>query len=124
MASWLFGASKLKSDNITEAEPKPTESTTNPEPTTNTPTTSRLMYDLQPAKPKPEENVKVTSMLDNIPFVLSSQINMNTNSYTDSLEDTKKCLMSVKKLLDSDFYNYDFSNDRKLVRDHNNMFIS
>lgn len=128
MASWLFGASKLKTDNIVESEllttsPVPVSSNTVPV-TNDAPTTPNLLYSLQPDKPKTsDENVKVTSMLDSIPFVLSNQIDVNTNNLNYTMEATKKCLLSVKELLESDVYNYDFSNDRKLVRDHN-MYIT
>jgi len=72
-----------------------------------------LPYNLEPKTP--DQNSKPTSMLDNIPFVLSSQINVNTDSYTCGLEDTEKSLLSLKKMIDSDAFNYDFSNDRKMA---------
>lgn len=64
----------------------------------------------------PDQKAKPTSMLDDIPFVLSSQTNMTTHNYTSSLEETRKYLLSVKKKIDSDTYDYDFSNERKHVR--------
>jgi len=71
-----------------------------------------LPYDLEP---KTSDQNSKTSMLDNIPFVLSSQININTDRYTCGLEDTEKSLKSIKKMIDSDVFNYDFSNDRKMA---------
>ncbi|XP_025418306.1 uncharacterized protein LOC112689025 [Sipha flava] len=118
MASWLFGASKLKTDPIEETkdtQPVPTADL-EPRPAENLPTMPNTPYSLQPNVSKlSDQDVKPTSMLDSIPFVLSSKINMNTNNYTNNLEDTKRCLLSVKKILESDMYNYDFSNDRRLV---------
>jgi len=80
------------------------------------PTKPQLLYDLQPAKPNIPD-LKPTSMLDSIPFVLSSQIIMTTKNYSYNLDNTKRQLLSVKKLIDSDAYNYDFSNDKRLVSD-------
>lgn len=124
MASWLFGVSKLvideaddKKDNTKDSQPV---QTVNPEPVNNLPA-ANLLYDLQPTPPPPKsqlsnEEEKPTSMLDSIPFVLSSQINVITDP-TYNLDDIKKRLASVKEILDSDLYNYDFSKDRKLVND-------
>lgn len=118
MASWLFGASKLKTDPIVETSDTSSVPTADSEhePVKTEPTMPNSLYTLQPNASKPsDQEVRPTSMLDSIPFVLSSKINMNTNSYTCTLEDTKRCLLSVKKILESDVYNYDFSNDRRLV---------
>jgi len=76
---------------------------------------SDLPYNLQPTIP--DENVKPVNMLDNIPFVLSSKICVNTNNPNCNLEDIKQYLTSVKKKIESGVFNYDFSNDRKLVKD-------
>lgn len=82
---------------------------------------SNLPYNLQPTTSN--ENTKAINMLDNIPFVLSNQVNVNTNSYTSNLEDTKQFLLSVKKKLESDVFNYDFSNEKKLVKDVTSFVI-
>lgn len=115
MASWIFGASKP----IVEAKDTPSVPSVDlePESVKKEPTMEpSTPYSLQPNTSKPsDQDIRPTSMLDSIPFVLSSQINMNTNNYLHNLEDTKRCLLSVKKMLDSDVYNYDFSNDRRLV---------
>ncbi|XP_026818705.1 uncharacterized protein LOC113557406 isoform X2 [Rhopalosiphum maidis] len=119
MASWLFGVSKLTAEQIVDTKDTPPAPTTvNPEPvkTAPAPTESQLLYDLQPPEPKITD-LKPTSMLDNIPFVLSNQIIMTTNNYTYSLENTKRHLLSLKKALESDAFNYDFSNDKRLVSD-------
>lgn len=82
---------------------------------------SNLPYNLQPTTSN--QNTKAINMLDNIPFVLSNQVNVNTNSYTSNLEDTKQFLLSVKKKLESDVFNYDFSNEKKLVKDVTSFVI-
>lgn len=120
MASWLLGISKLKTDHIIENKDDnlpPATSTTEVAPENKFPAKPNLQYDLKPTNPSitSEQNVKPISVLDNIPFVLSSKINVNTNNYNCNLEDTKKYLLSVKNLLESDEYNYDFSNDRRLL---------
>ncbi|VVC36538.1 Hypothetical protein CINCED_3A004641 [Cinara cedri] len=122
MASWLFGVSKLTSDVAEERKDNSKDTqpiqTLNPEPVNNLPATN-LLYNLHPTPPKSkmsDENEKPISMLDSIPFVLSSQINVTTD-LTCNLDDIRKRLSSVKEILESDLYNYDFSNDRKLVND-------
>lgn len=125
MASWLLGISKLKTDNIIENndtnQPSFPTTTANAESTTNLSTANNLSYDLKPIKPTtsaiPDRDVKQINSLDSIPFVLSSEINTNIDSCNLNLEDTKKYLSYVKNLLDSDVFNYDFSNDRRLVSD-------
>lgn len=115
MASWLFGASKQSSDQIVDTKDTPLVPTAvNSESKNTLPTMPQLLYDLQPAKPNIPD-LKPTSMLDNIPFVLSSQIIMTTKNYSYNLDNTKRQLLSVKKLIDSDAYDYDFSNDKRLV---------
>ncbi|CAI6352527.1 unnamed protein product [Macrosiphum euphorbiae] len=117
MASWLFGVSKQSADQIVDTKDTPSASTAvNPEPVNTLPTMPQLLYDLQPAKPNIPD-LKPTSMLDSIPFVLSSQIIMTTKNYSYNLDNTKRQLLSVKKLIESDAYNYDFSNDKRLVSD-------
>ncbi|KAL5238110.1 hypothetical protein ACI65C_005520 [Semiaphis heraclei] len=117
MASWLFGVSKQSEDPIVDTKDTPIVPTAaNPEPVNTLPAKPQLLYDLQPAKPN-NPDLKPTSMLDNIPFVLSSQIIMTTKNYSYNLDNTKRQLLSIKKLLDSDAYDYDFSNDRRLVSD-------
>lgn len=113
MTSWLFGNSKLNINQSEEFKNMPPVTTADPESVMM----PNLMYNLtpNPTLKTPDQNAKPTSMLDNIPFVLSSQINMTTNNYTSTLEDTRKYLLSVKKLIDSDAYNYDFSNELKQV---------
>lgn len=124
MASWLFGVSKLVSDGADDKKDNSRDTqpgqTVNPEPLDNLPA-ANLLYKLQPTPPPPKpklsnEEEKPISMLDSIPFVLSSQINVFTDP-TYNLDDMKKRLSSVKEILDSDLYNYDFSKDRKLVND-------
>lgn len=118
MASWLFGISKQSADQIVEAKDiPPVPTTVNSEPVNTLPTMPKLLYDLQPAKPTILHDLRPTSMLDSIPFVLSSQIITNTKNYSYTLENTKRQLLSIKKLLESDEYNYDFSNDKRLVSD-------
>lgn len=124
MATWLFGVSKMVSD-VTDDNSDDTKDiqpvqTMDPELVNNLPA-ANLLYNLHPTPPAPksktsEENEKPTSMLDSIPFVLSSQINVTTD-LTCNLDDIKKRLSAVKEILESDLYNYDFSNDRKLVND-------
>ncbi|XP_008186972.1 uncharacterized protein LOC100572314 [Acyrthosiphon pisum] len=119
MASWLFGVSKQSADQIVDTKDTPSVSTAvNPEPVNTSPTMPQLLYDLQPAKPNIPD-LKPTSMLDSIciPFVLSSQIIMTTKNYSYNLDNTKRKLLSVKKLIESDAYNYDFSNDKKVLID-------
>jgi len=117
MASWLFGVSKQTADQIVDTKDTPSAPTTvNPEPEKTLPTGSQLLYDLKPPEPK-NTDLKPTSMLDNIPFVLSNQIVMTTNNYSYNLESTKNRLASLKKALESDAFNYDFSNDKRLVSD-------
>uniref|UniRef100_A0A2S2NYE1 Uncharacterized protein n=1 Tax=Schizaphis graminum TaxID=13262 RepID=A0A2S2NYE1_SCHGA len=117
MASWLFGVSKLTAEQIVDTkDTSPAPTTVNPEPVKTAPAKSQLLYDLQPPEPKITD-LKPTSMLDNIPFVLSNQIIMTTNNYTYNLEHTKRHLLSLKKALESDAFNYDFSNDKRLVSD-------
>lgn len=124
MASWLFGGiSKLKNDHIVETKDTlPAAPTVNPEPVNNLPSVPHLLYDLKPVNHpaesnKSDQNVKQANMLDSIPFVLSNQININSDHHHDNLEETKRFLLTVKANLESDVYNYDFSNDRRLVRD-------
>lgn len=115
MASWLLGLSKLKNDNLNTNESNDTQGTTNPGSEKSTSTAPpQLLYDLQPTKPKiPDQTEKPFSMLDNIPFVILDQINIsNTNC---NLEDIQKYLSSIKENLESGVYNYDFSNDRKVL---------
>jgi len=117
MASWLFGVSKLTAEQIVDTKDTPPAPTAvNPEPAKTIPTEPQLLYNLQPPKPKMSD-LKPTSMLDNIPFVLSNQIIVNTNNYNYNLEATKRNLLSLKQMLDSDAFNYDFSNDKRLVSD-------
>ncbi|XP_025191284.1 uncharacterized protein LOC112591628 [Melanaphis sacchari] len=117
MASWLFGVSKVTAEQIVDTKDTPPVPTAvNPEPVKTSSTEPQLLYDLKPSEPKTSD-MKPTSMLDNIPFVLSSQINMTTNNYSYNLESTKRRLLSLKKALESDAFNYDFSNDKKLVSD-------
>lgn len=117
MASWLFGVSKQSADQIVDTKDTPPVPTAaNPEPANTLPTMPQLLYDLQPTKPSIPD-LKPTSMLDSIPFVLSSQIIATTKNYSYNLDNTKKQLLSIKKLLESDAYNYDFSNDKRLVSD-------
>lgn len=117
MASWLFGVSKLTAEQIVDTKDTPPVPTTvNPEPTKTLPTEPQLLYNIQPPEPKMSD-LKPTSMLDNIPFVLSNQIVVNTNNYSYNLEATKRNLLSLKQMLDSDAFNYDFSNDKRLVSD-------
>lgn len=125
MASWLFGVSKPTADQNSDTKDTPPVSTAvNPEPVNTLPTMPQLLYDLQPTKPiVSEHNEKPFSMLDNIPFVLSNEINMSTSNYSYNLEKTKRYLLSVKEILESDLYNYDFSNDKRLVSDAS-MFSS
>lgn len=120
MASWLFGVTKLKTDQIVEncnenASIVPTA--TNAEPVTDLPAISNLSYDLKPSKPiTSDPELKQCNMLDNIPFVLNSAFCTNSTSTSiNNLEDVNKCLQSVKNLLDSGALDYDFSNDRKLL---------
>jgi len=122
MASWLFGVSKLKTDQIVENcndNPSIVPTATNAEPVTDLPAMPNLSYDIKPAKPiTSDPELKQCNMLDNIPFVLNSAFCTNsnsTNSLTNNLEDAKKCLQSVKNLLDSGALDYDFSKDRKLL---------
>lgn len=123
MASWLFGGiSKLKNDHIVETKDTLPVPMVNPEPVNNLPSGPQLLYDLQPVShstesDKSDQNIKQTSMLDNIPFVLSNQININSDNYNYNLEETNRFLLSVKSNLESDVYNYDFSNDRRLMRE-------
>lgn len=123
MASWLFGGiSKLKNDHIVETKDTLPDPTINPEPVNNLPSVPHLLYDLKPVNHstesnKSDPNVKQTNMLDNIPFVLSNQINISSDHHHDNLEEIKRFLLTVKANLESDIYNYDFSNDRRLVRD-------
>lgn len=122
MASWLFGISKLKTEQIVETKDTSSVPSVNPEPMNNLPSVPNLLYNLKPVSQPAElnhieQNVKQTSMLDNIPFVLSNQIDVNCNSYDRNLEEIKRCLLSVKENLESDAYNYDFSNDMRLARD-------
>ncbi|KAE9543867.1 hypothetical protein AGLY_001845 [Aphis glycines] len=117
MASWLFGVSKLTAEQIVDTKDTPPVPTAvNPEPAKTLPTEPQLLYNLQPPEPKMSD-LKPTSMLDNIPFVLSNQIIVNTNNYSYNLEATKRNLLSLKQMLDSDAFNYDFSNDKRLVSD-------
>lgn len=118
MSSWLFGSSKLNTNQIEDSfeivEAMPPVTTAIPE---SVPAMPNLLYNLTPATiPKTSDTGgKPTSMLDNIPFVLSSQLDVTTANYTSTLEDTGKYLLSVKKLIDSGAYNYDFSNELRLV---------
>lgn len=121
MASWLFGVSKLTAEQIVDTKDTPPVPTSvNPEPAKTLPTEPQLLYNLQPPEPKMSD-LKPTSMLDNIPFVLSNQIIVNTNNYSYNLEATKRNLLSLKQMLDSDAFNYDFSNDKRLVSE-NSMY--
>lgn len=118
MASWLFGISKLKTNEVIQTKEILSVPTATQEHMNKLPTIPHLPYDLQASKSKTsDENKSPTSMLDSIPFVLSNQINMNTDSYSYSIEDTRKYLLSVKKkIMESDELDYDFSNDRRLVK--------
>lgn len=119
MASWLFGVSKLKTDIVENSNDNApiVPKSTNVEPGTDLPTPPNLMYDIKPViSMTPDQQLKQCNMLDNIPFVLNSKFSTsNADSYTSSLEDAKRCLQSVKNMLDSGMFDYDFSNDRKLL---------
>lgn len=115
MASWLFGMSKLKNDNIINTNEIQVVSTVNPESEKCISTIPQLLYDLQPTKLKTDQAEKPFSMLDNVPFVLLNQLNIINNNSNCNLEDIQRYLLSIKENLESDVYNYDFSNDKKVL---------
>lgn len=77
-------------------------------------------YGLQTANQSTKSNdgaqyLKPYSMLDQIPFVLSTQTNIDFDSYDRFIDGMKNYLQSVKNVITSDVYDYDFSNEKKIV---------
>ncbi|XP_050531154.1 uncharacterized protein LOC126899921 [Daktulosphaira vitifoliae] len=131
MASWLFGISKLKTENVETCETQRNHSSVtapeiNPQIQNSTTWPNILPYDLKStnsptdfkANDLTSESIKIYNMLDNIPFIMPKEINACSSSLNYNLESIRNCLISVKEFLESDANNYDFSNDRHL---HSNM---
>lgn len=100
MASHLSSDSKTKNEHILQEKIALAVQTSSNQPTDS----NNAVQQLNPS-----------SMLDNIPFVLTSQTNVDSNSYDSFLEGTKNYLMSVKKEITSGVYDYDFSNEKRIV---------